>query len=100
MILSSCNPYGKGDKSLIVEIASKSEEESLIRQILNKGGSITLNVEVLRIIDNEFDSKYAAYDSNRQFYTKSAIFCFVGGQRWRLLQDDIGIEYIFVKSRN
>jgi hypothetical protein len=111
MILSSCNPYGKGDKILIVEIQGENSfkdddddvsEVSLITEALEKGGSLTLNVEVLRKIDLEFDSKYTASNSEGKFFVRPAILNFIGGQGWHLLQV-FGLpgnpQYFFVKSR-
>lgn len=97
----------RGDKILIVEVQGENvgrdadvSEESLIRQALDKGGSIVLNIEILRTIDNEFDSKYTASNSSGQFYTRPAILNFVGGQGWHLLQV-FGLpgnpQYFFVK---
>jgi hypothetical protein len=109
MVLSSCNQYGKGDKILIVEIQGENSfseneisEEALIKEALQKGGSITLNVEVLRNIDNNFDSLYAAANSDGNFLVRPAILNFIGGQGWHLLQI-FGLpgnpQYFFVKSR-
>lgn len=115
--LSSCNQLAKGnsilnnngDKILIVEIYGENvsgndevTEVSLINNALQKGGSVTLNVDVLRQIDPQFDSKYTASNSNGQFYIRPAILNFIGGQGWHLLQI-FGLpgnpQYFFVKTR-
>jgi hypothetical protein len=109
MVLLSCNQNGKGDKILIVEIQGENSfsenevsEEALIKEALQKGGSITLNVEVLRNIDSNFDSLYATVNSDGNFLVRPAILNFIGSQGWHLLQI-FGLpgnpQYFFVKSR-
>jgi hypothetical protein len=110
MVFSSCNPYGKGDKILIVEIQGENtfndddevSEVALIKEALKKGGGLTLNVAVLRNIDNNFDSLYTVSNSDGQFFIRPAILNFIGGQGWHLLQI-FGLpgnpQYIFVKGR-
>jgi hypothetical protein len=109
LILTSCNPYGKGDKILIVDIKGGSNfdeddisEVGLIKKALEKGGALTLDVAVLRTIDSEFDSKFTASNSEGKFLVIPAILNFVGGQGWHLLQvlelSDTP-QYIFVKAR-
>jgi hypothetical protein len=106
-MLSGCS--GKGDKILFVEIKGENSfsegevsEIELIKESLDKGGSLTLDVAVLRSIDNEFDTKYTASNSEREFFIRPAILNFVGGQGWHLLQI-FGLpgnpQYIFVKVR-
>ncbi|MDR1466639.1 MAG: hypothetical protein LBI40_03375 [Treponema sp.] len=109
LILTSCNPYGKGDKILIIDIKGESNfgeddvsEVGLIKEALEKGGALTLDVAVLRTIDSEFDSKFTASNSEGNFRIRPAILNFVGGQGWHLLQI-FGLpgapQYIFVKAR-
>jgi hypothetical protein len=116
LIILSCIPWenagtlnDEGDKILIIYIEGESvsgdseiSEEGLIRQALDKGGTLTLNVAALRKIDTGFDSKYTATDIKGQFYTRPAILNFIGGQGWHLLQI-FGLpgnpQYFFVKAR-
>ena len=112
MSLLSCvpqdNPFARGDKILIVHIHGESSiredisERGLVLQALEKGGTLILDVDILRRIDPEFDIKYTATDSRGSFYTRPAILNFIGGQGWRLLQV-FGLpgdpQYFFVKSR-
>jgi len=96
----------QGDKILVVRIGDKNDDVSeveLIKNALEKGGQLTLNVEVLKQLDNpKFSSKYTASGSDGRYFTRPAILNFVGGQGWRLLQivvDSYETEYFFVKSR-
>ena len=108
-VLSSCNQNGRGDIILIVEIYGENtfgsdevSEENQIKVALEKGGNVTLNVEVLRKIDSTFDSKYTASNSEGKFLTRPAILNFVGGQGYNLLQV-FGLpgnpQYFFIKKR-
>ena len=93
----------KGCKVLIVILKDKENQvsdETMIKQALDKGGFITLDVEIARKLDKEFDQKYTATGSDDKFLVTPAILNFVGGQGWNLLQmQPLGQQFIFVKDR-
>jgi hypothetical protein len=100
ILLSNCSPYGKGDKILFVDYeddVSKVNNESFIKEALEKGGSISVNVDVLRKIDPDFDKKYAVLDEKGEFLVKPAVLNFIGGQGWHL--NSFGMVIVFVKGR-
>ena len=105
LTFSACDsPASKGSKILIVEITSdkeKASEEALIRKALDKGGAITLSVEVARKIDASFDEKYTTSGSDGKFMVYPALLNFIGGQGWNFVQSvgGFGSEYFFVKNR-
>ena len=110
----SCGDSGisgnKGDKILIVEIKGENvsvrnetvSSETLVKKSLEKGGSIVLDIDIIRKIDDKFDAKYSASDSDGKFYTRPAILNYVGGQGWHLLQvigSPGNTQYFFTKTR-
>ena len=75
-------------------------EVSYLREAFDKGGWITLNTDVAHEFDKDFESKYAAVDSDGRYLIRPALLNFVGVQGWYLLQMAvIGHHYIFVKNR-
>ena len=61
---------------------------------------ISINVELARKIDEEFDNNYANFDSNNQFLIKPALLNFVGGNGWKLITTGgLGQIFIFTKPR-
>jgi hypothetical protein len=90
-----------GDKILIVEISKEEvglSEQAVIKESLEKGGSITINVDLARKIDENFDEKYAVFNSAETFFTRPALLNFIGDNGWNFKQGGLG-SYIFTQSR-
>ena len=90
-----------GDKILIVEISKDKDElseQAVIKESLKKGGSITINVDLARKIDKNFDEKYAVMNSAGSFFTRPALLNFIGDNGWKYNQGGLG-SYIFTQSR-
>ena len=109
IIAFACSPavsfdlFGeKGCKILFVRTEdgeNKASEVLLVREALDKGGMITLNTDVAKEIDRDFESKYTATGSDGKYFVLPAILNFVGGQGWTFVQMQLGPQYIFVKNR-
>ena len=65
---------------------------------LKKGGSITINVDLARKIDENFDEKYAVMNSEGTFFTRPALLNFIGDNGWNYNGGGLG-SYIFTQSR-
>lgn len=111
-IFLSCNPYGKGDKILTVNITDNDSayfsDVEVIKESLVKGGRLTLNVTVLEEIDPDVVSKYGVVSSEGRYSLIPVIVNFVGANGWHLLQvlnpdgasiQSLRCEYCFVKAR-
>lgn len=88
------------ERYLIVDPSpSKKEEISKIEDVkmcLVTGGYITLDVDLCRQIEKDFDKKYTP--GTGKFYTIPAILNMIGDNDWNLHSVQIGGQYIFVKS--
>ena len=71
----------------------------LIKNALDKGGYIVLNIDVVEELDSDFMKKYAAIGSDDRYFLNPTILNFVGGQGWNFVQMTLGPQYFFVKDR-
>lgn len=99
--LGGCLQQNKGDHVLLVQLAGDDEEPSelqVVRDSLERGGSINVNVSVARQLDKEFDARYAVPDTEGSFIVLPALLNWVGGNGWHLVGPSLG-GWLFTKPR-
>jgi len=88
------------ERYLIVDpTPSKKEDISKIEEVkmsLVTGGYITIDVDLCRQIEKEFDKKYTPRTGS--FYIIPAILNMIGDNDWNLHSVQTGGKYLFVKS--
>lgn len=102
--LGGCLQQSNGDHVLLVQLASEDEaadelsELQVVRDSLERGGSINVNVSTARQIDKEFDAKYAVMNTEGSFLILPAVLNWVGGNGWHLVGPSLG-GWLFTKPR-
>jgi hypothetical protein len=100
LVMTGCTG-NNGDKILIVEISKEKDElseQEVIEKSLKKGGMITINVDLARKIDENFDEKYAVMNSEGTFFSNPALLNFIGDNGWNYNSGGLG-SYYFTQSR-
>ena len=100
LFLTGC--IEKGDKILIVKLSNDKDElseQAVIKESLEKGGLITINVELARKIDKHFDQRFAISDTDGNFLTKSALLNFIGFNGWKYNSGNSIGGYYFTQPR-
>lgn len=102
--LGGCLQQSAGDRVLLVQLAGEDEaadelsELQVVRDSLERGGSINVNVSIARQIDKEFDASYAVMNTEGTFLVLPALLNWVGGNGWRLVGPSLG-GWLFTKPR-